>query len=670
MYDAEVRAGLLDALKSAAASPEACSIVLASEVGALAADLPIQERLQGQDSPTLSELCAWLEAAPKPVVATLRGGVYDAGFELVLAAHARVAQQSARVRLSRLASGAMPDPHALVTLAASLGAETSLRLLARRESLSAADEALAPLFEDIVGQNAVGRAAEVARVLADSFADGQPREAAIPGAQDPLAYQMAIQTGRDTPHPSPEHRTLVDALEAAQLLPKPALIAFITERNTLLAASEQSAAKAYEVCCKEALLTRQSQSPATKRITLVGTSALARNLTLAALGSGVGVDVLALSEGGYEAHFKAVSEAYSELVKRRLLSETQARTALSGMAKLPELDGLVQSEFVIECGAKSVEQIGQLADSLRGRLGADVPLLLTAGMRHGAGRFSGLLADNTAGAHFHFARHSGSYVELAFQDESFSKETVRNAFAATLQQIGLPVVAQRAQDGLASARLLTAYLQGVEECLALGASFEQVERALVGRLPPLAYQNAEGFRLQPFRISTFFIEDEASDAPPAFSGYMLRAGFEGRDKASAQDMKTGTTLPKANAVLEAWRADIAAKGAIKARKLSDAEVCQIVDTALYCTGSTLLENGSVTTPWELDYLCCATLEAKPGYGGPFHKAQTRGLLNLRSFLRGFTPLRPTFFQTPETLDEMIKTGSRYLQPYQRRSTRF
>ena len=206
-FDAELRGALLAALKQAENAKDASSIVLTSEVGALASDIPIRERLEGQGSPSLSDLCAWIDASAKPVVAALLGRVFDAGFELALAAHARVVQQSSRVRLSRLRSGVLPNPHALMTLASTLGAGTSMNFLESAASLPVTDKVLAALFDDIVAQNAVGRAADIARAMAS----GNQRVVLTPGAQDPLAYQADIQTARATPRPSPEKSALVSS---------------------------------------------------------------------------------------------------------------------------------------------------------------------------------------------------------------------------------------------------------------------------------------------------------------------------------------------------------------------------------------------------------------------------------------------------------------------------
>ncbi len=666
----DIRSELLDALREADATPDVAAIVLTSELGAYAADLPLAERLKGQQNPSLMQLCDWVQSSRKPVVAALRGQVFDAGFELALAAQARVAHQNVRVRLARLRAGRLPSPQALARLAANLGARDSQHLLQSGESYSVTHPMVAPLFDTIVGQNAVGIAADLAR----SLAQGPEHAAPMPGADDPLAYQEAIRTARALSSNTPEAIALVDTLEAAQLLPTPALIAFADERDEALAKSAQTAAKTYETCCKEVLLTPSGSAPAAKRITLVGTGSLARNLTLAALSAGIGVDIVSPEGGDFEGFKTKISNAYRELVQRQKLSEARAQNTFAGLAHLPELGGPIQHEIVIECAAQSVEQIGTLAKDLRHRIGDNVPLLLTTGMRHGAGRFSEFLGPNTAGGHFHFAPASERYVEIAFDPNTFENLTLRERFAATFKQIGLPVISQKARDGLASARLLTAYLQGAEECLALGASFTQLDRALAGgefgsRLPAFSYWNAEGFRLQPFRISTFFTQDNAASGPAALSAYLLRAGFEGRASSSALGPDTGQALPAAEDALTEWRDSLKVLGAVSPRTLSDAEICQIVDAALYCCGAQLLEQGYIRTPWELDHLACATLEAKPGYGGPFHRVQTTGLLQQRKFLRSFNALRPAFFKMPSALTEMIKSGEHFAQPALQSSAR-
>ncbi|MBU2982129.1 hypothetical protein KO498_09925 [Lentibacter algarum] len=654
VFCVEQRREFLDALRDGQSNNEVEALVISGEIGAFGADYPLEERLSGDQAPTFAQLCTAIRTSRKPVVTALRGPVYDAGFELALSAHARVVHQGASLRLSRLQSGRLPSPEALHTLARELDAESCLHLLNATIPMPATLPGLAPLFAQIVRQNTVGHAAEVARDY-DLYAT-EP----MAGHLDPLAYQQTLETAR-APINAPEQTALIDALEAAQLLPETAFLEFVAERDAVLAASPRSRALAYERGCDEALMPN-SRTKNAPRFTLIGTNALAHILTFNLLDTGASIDILELEDGGYDALRASIQGRFSQRIKRGSLTSSHAEAAMSRLKSLPSFEALAAAEYAIECGAQSPEDLPALARSLRQALADETPLLITSGMRHSAGHFASSLIGNTAAAYFHVHSDRILFSELAFTEGLQESLATAWAFQAPLEKAGLAVLVQKAQDGLCSARLLTAYVHGAEECLARGASVAKVNAALAGFIPPLHIQNAEGFGLQPFRIRSFFMTEDTHDNPPALGGYFHSSGIDGRNKTQAFEPDSQHLVPKAAEALERWRQQLLQDGSVAETTLSPADIRQIVNASLYCVSAQLLETGIMTSPWKLDFLSRSMLARQPAYGGPFFWAQAGGLLAMRTFLRSFKPLRAEFFVMPDRLDDMIKTGGHYAPP--------
>src|SRR5215469_6215556 len=103
-----VRAGLTSALAQAEADPAVKAIVLAAAGRTFVAGADIKEQGRPPQPPFLPEVCNAIEASAKPVVAAIHGTALGGGFELTLAAHARIATADARVGLPEVNLGIIP----------------------------------------------------------------------------------------------------------------------------------------------------------------------------------------------------------------------------------------------------------------------------------------------------------------------------------------------------------------------------------------------------------------------------------------------------------------------------------------------------------------------------------------------------------------------------------
>jgi 3-hydroxyacyl-CoA dehydrogenase len=103
-----VRAGLTSALAQAEANPAVKAIVLAAAGRTFVAGADIKEQGRPPQPPFLPEVCNAIEASTKPIVAAIHGTALGGGFELTLAAHARIAAPDARVGLPEVNLGIIP----------------------------------------------------------------------------------------------------------------------------------------------------------------------------------------------------------------------------------------------------------------------------------------------------------------------------------------------------------------------------------------------------------------------------------------------------------------------------------------------------------------------------------------------------------------------------------
>ena len=128
----EERVALSDALWQAEAEATTRAIVIAGAGRCFASGRDVRDLSRPEESPTLSEICARLEACTKPVVAALHGLVSGGGLELALAAHWRSGASSVRLGFPEVSLGLMPGAGGTQRAPRLVGAAAALDLMLRQ----------------------------------------------------------------------------------------------------------------------------------------------------------------------------------------------------------------------------------------------------------------------------------------------------------------------------------------------------------------------------------------------------------------------------------------------------------------------------------------------------------------------------------------------------------
>ncbi len=134
---AEVRAALLEGVTRAEADPAVAALVVICAGRTFIAGADISEFGKPPRAPALPEVIAALESAKKPVVAAIHGTALGGGFEVALAAHARVAVPSAKVGLPEIKLGLIPGAGGTQRLPRLIGVEKALDLILSGTPISA-----------------------------------------------------------------------------------------------------------------------------------------------------------------------------------------------------------------------------------------------------------------------------------------------------------------------------------------------------------------------------------------------------------------------------------------------------------------------------------------------------------------------------------------------------
>ena len=288
-----VRVGLSAAL-DAAEAPDIGAVVIKGEGPCFSAGADISEFGSKGAGPDLATLCNRVEAFPKPIIACLHGVVLGGGLELALAAHVRVATQTARLGFPEVTLGILPGAGGTQRLPRLVGARESLRMMLTGQPVGAVEALAMGILDQVVEGDAFEAAMAAARLQIGRppVPTAQRRD----GLRDGVAYQDALRAARhdarDTRLPAPAR--IIECVEAALLLPFDQGEAFERAAFEDLVASPESAGLRHAFMCERrasklpkgmAALT----VPAPRRLAIWGADGAAVDVALGALKVGLRV---------------------------------------------------------------------------------------------------------------------------------------------------------------------------------------------------------------------------------------------------------------------------------------------------------------------------------------------------------------------------------------------
>jgi len=216
---ADLRASLSAALASVVADPRPIdAVVICSDIAQFSAGADLSEFGKPTAPPKLSDLCRQIENFPKPVVVAINGSAMGGGLELALAAHGRIALETAVLGLPDVSLGVVPAGGATQRLPRLIGAGPALKLMLDPQPLTAVQALAIGLLDAVVASDLRDAACAMATKMG-----GAPLPKTSDrrdGLRDAKTYFAEVSVARVKVQdlPVPAAARLVDCVEAAQLL--------------------------------------------------------------------------------------------------------------------------------------------------------------------------------------------------------------------------------------------------------------------------------------------------------------------------------------------------------------------------------------------------------------------------------------------------------------------
>jgi len=631
-FDADLRAGLAQALASAIEDPDTRAIVIRAGLGGWprAAD-PITDYAHEAGVPDLAELANRIADAPVPVIAALSGVISGGALALAQAARWRIAQAEARFSAPEFGLGVIPAAGGLVRLAQRSGALAAYEYLTAGVSISAADGMSLGLCDALTPAAGLKAAALGAAQAAAEGGAGLPeRPELAEGWRSLEGLARARQRMASGPLARVSARA-TEVVEAALLLPIEEALDFEAVAFEDLAGDELSLALRHGAAARRATL-NLAGIPEGFRPMPVQRVALWNQpdrLALGLLARGLSVQVGASDTARLEAALKTVAEAQVAAEAAGRISAARREAEWARIEPVGTVQGFVETDFML--ATPRPEEVPDLRAALP------------------EGAVLAIEGAEPLESELGFVRRQGLVTISAGAPSG--QETRLLRLAALLQRDGSIVVHGR---GLV-ARLEAALISAAERAVLAGATPLAVDRALVGW----------GFGEGPFaRLDRIGLE--ATEARMAAAGqvpgaYLAWLGIEGRTGRAATGLGVydyrsgeGPQVPSDEAeVLTVLRAE----AGITPRRLGASEIVARILAEMAGAGAAALQTKQAHRASDLDLVALLALGFPPYRGGPMFQADRMGLLAVRKRLRA---LGAEGASAPVTLwDVLIRNGRHF-----------
>ena len=641
-----LRSDLINAFRQVRRLGGIRAVVLTARGAYFSSGLELEELEDAQISPTVADVARTIEEFELPVIAALQGPAYDAGFEVALAAHYRIASGTAKVGFEGINLGLTPCGGATQRLPRLIGAENSLKVLLGGRRLPV--KSLGLVFDAIVlGQFEAQYQAFAEAIISEGKPKRQTSELTL-GLQDPMAFQASIADARASAKGAGRATLdMIRCVEAAGLLPFEAGMAleadaFEESLNSHVSQSYRHLLRA-EARVRAQVATMDEGAWDVHKLAIIGTSANAIGLAAVCLCASMGVIVIAPGEDMVRVR-AGVRKQVDRILQRAGSTSQTLDQVIEGFELAPRIEDCVNSDMVLDLAGGSKEE--QL-DRFR-QLGEFMPghSVLATGTAQGGLAELGRQAQRSrqvVGLYAYAPVEVLPLIEVA--QSPMTSQVVVAAMARFVSRLEKYCVFAADAPGLIGNAVQTALFRASEHLLYLGVEFEEIDDAM----------RAYGFNLGPFRLWDLGRAPRSGRLAQA----MAEQGLTGRTSgAGFYTYEAGQTRRAPN------KQAVRIVHALREGKEGPDVYLSAEDIQFYCVaamaneGARLLSEGVAQSGSDIDLVMTLGHGFPRHCGGPMKAADLYGLLTLRKKMRALAEVDDFWTPSP-VFDDLIKNGQTF-----------
>ena len=667
---AAVRQGLQKAITELNGNADVHAIVITGSGSNFIAGADIREFGLPPQEPALPDVCNQIEASGKLVIAAIHGAALGGGLEIALAAHYRVAVETAKLGLPEVALGLLPGAGGTQRTPRLIGAQAALDLMLSGRHAGAKEALRMGLIDHIATSNDI--AAEGVAYARSLLADGAPvrrsgeQTAAL---ADRTAQQAALDAARADVAKKKglfSPAKIVDCVQAA--LDQPFAQGLATERELFVQClnSPQRAGLVHAFFAEREVTkspeTQSSQPRPFQKVGVIGGGTMGAGIAVALLDGGLQVTMIERDDAALALGQSRVAKVYDGLIKKGRLSEEGKAAILTRFNGSTAYDALADADIVVEA---VFEDMG-----VKKAVFAELDRVCKKGA---------VLATNTSyldideiarsvsrpqdvvGLHFFSPANIMKLLEIVVPAQ-VSADVVATGFALAKKLKKVPVRAGVC-DGFIGNRILAVYRQAADYMMEDGASPYEID----------AMVRAFGYPMGPYEMSDLAGGDigwatrkrrAATRDPKARYVHMAdklceRGWFGQKTGRGWYIYEAGSRTGKTDPEVEAIVAEERAKAGVTPRSFTREELERRYVAAMVNEGAKVVAEGIALRPLDVD----VTLVHGYGFprykGGPMKYADLVGLPQILADIQAFAKEDPLFWQPAPLLVQLVAEGKNF-----------
>jgi len=659
---ANVRAGILAGIQQAVADDAVKAVVLICAGKTFIAGADITEFGKPPAGPSLPEVQAAIEDAPKPVIAAIHGTALGGGLEVALVCHYRVAARSAKCGLPEVNLGLLPGAGGTQRLPRIVGVQKALEMVTSGTHVPAPAAAEMGLV-DLLADDASLRADAIA-FARQVVAEGRPlrkvrdlddKIAAARGKPEIFAEFRRANARRFRGFDAPEYN--IRCIEAAVELPFDEGLKRERAMFVELLNGSQSAAQRYYFFASRQVWQLPDIGADTpllpvKQVGIIGAGTMGGGIAMNFLNAGYPVTIVETSQQALDRGVRTIRTNYENTAKKGRITATDIERRMALLTPTLEMEKLADADLVIEAVFENMDVKKDVFGRLD-RIAKPGAILATNTSALDVDEIAAATSRPEAviGLHFFSPANVMKLLEVV-RGAKTAKPVIRTSMELA-RKIGKIAALVGVCPGFVGNRMLAQRQREAQKLVLEGALPWNVDRVLYDF----------GFPMGPFAMSDLagldlgWVREKSSSST-------LREILCEMDR---RGQKTGAGYydydEKRNArpspVVEQVIRDFAAKQGRTSRVVSEQEILERCIYPMINEGAKILEEGKAIRASDIDVIWVNGYGWPVYRGGPMFYADTIGLDKVLETLRRYEESFGADFKPARLLEELVAQGRKF-----------
>ncbi|NSX02831.1 3-hydroxyacyl-CoA dehydrogenase NAD-binding domain-containing protein [Cupriavidus gilardii] len=659
---ANVRAGILAGVQQAVADDAVKAIVLICAGKTFIAGADITEFGKPPTGPSLPEVQAAIENAPKPVIAAIHGTALGGGLEVALVCHYRVAARSAKCGLPEVNLGLLPGAGGTQRLPRIVGVEKALEMVTSGTHVPAPAAAEMGLV-DLLTDDASLRADAIA-FARQVVAEGQPlrkvrdlddKIAPARGKPEIFAEFRRANARRFRGFDAPEYN--IRCIEAAVELPFDEGLKRERAMFVELLNGTQSAAQRYYFFASRQVWQLPDIGADTpllpvRQVGIIGAGTMGGGIAMNFLNAGYPVTIVETSQQALDRGVRTIRTNYENTAKKGRITATDIERRMALLTPTLDMEQLADADLVIEAVFENMDVKKDVFGRLD-RIAKPGAILATNTSALDVDEIAAATSRPEAviGLHFFSPANVMKLLEVV-RGAKTAKPVIRTSMELA-RKIGKIAALVGVCPGFVGNRMLAQRQREAQKLVLEGALPWDVDRVLYDF----------GFPMGPFAMSDLagldlgWVREKSSSST-------LREILCEMDR---RGQKTGAGYydydEKRNArpspVVEQVIRDFAAKQGRTSRVVSEQEILERCIYPMINEGAKILEEGKAIRASDIDVIWVNGYGWPVYCGGPMFYADTIGLDKVLETLRRYEESFGADFKPAKLLEDLVAQGRKF-----------